>query len=74
MIKILAADVVTQENQNKPGTILNVDREGICVATSEGILKIKKLKPEGKSEMDAWSFVCGHKLKEGENFSSSKQA
>ena len=73
MIKILAADVVIQEDKNKPGTILNVDKEGICVVTSKGILKIKKLKPEGKSEMDAWSFVCGHKLEEGESFSSSKQ-
>jgi len=68
MIKILAADVIDQEVNNSPGVIINVDKEGIYVAAGKGVLKIKKLKPQGKSEMDAWSFSCGYRIKKGEAF------
>jgi len=70
MIKILAADLIDSEMVYSPGTIVSVGKEGICVATGKGILKIKRVKPQGKSEMDAWSFVCGSRLKSNEFFSS----
>ncbi len=72
MIKILAVDVIDQEANNSPGVIVNIDKEGIYVATGKRVLKIKRLKPQGKSEMDAWSFVCGHRLKSNESFFSNK--
>ncbi len=72
MIKILSADIIDSETVYSPGIIVSTDKDGICVATGKGILKIKKLKPQGKSEMDAWSFVCGHRLKNNELFSSDK--
>ena len=73
MIKILAADVITQEASNPPGVIIDIDKQGICVATGKGVLKIKRLKPQGKSEMDAWSFVCGYQLKSNQSCFSNKQ-
>ena len=72
MIKILAADLTDQAASSSPGVIVDTDKEGIYVATGKGNLKIKRLKPQGKSEMDAWSFVCGHRLKSNESFFSNK--
>ena len=72
VIKILAVDIIDQEVSNSPGVIIDIDKEGIYVATGKGVLKIKKLKPQGKSIMDAWSFVCGHKVESNESFFSNK--
>ncbi|NQT28848.1 MAG: methionyl-tRNA formyltransferase [Candidatus Omnitrophica bacterium] len=68
MIKILTAEVIDQGANDSPGVIVETDKEGIYVATGKGILKIKRLKPQGKSEMDAWSFICGYRIKKGEIF------
>ena len=68
MIKILGADTVDKEKTLAPGTIVDMNKGGIYVAAGKGILKINKLKPQGKGEMDAWSFVCGHQVKTGEVF------
>ncbi|MFA5270852.1 MAG: methionyl-tRNA formyltransferase, partial [Candidatus Omnitrophota bacterium] len=62
MIKIIDSEVIFIPCEHKPSTIVNIDKEGICVATGKNLLKIKRLKPEGKKEMDAYSFVIGHKL------------
>lgn len=68
ILKITEAENLEDKNKQNPATITKVDKNGICVATSSGVLKIKKIKPEGKNEMSAWSFVCGHKIKEGDKF------
>ena len=68
MVKILEAEAVLKDERAFPSEIINLDKEGIFVATGEGILKIKELKPEGKKEMSAVSFICGHKPKIGERF------
>ena len=68
LIKILEAEALDEETDQAPSTIIKADKEGICVATAKGVLKIKKLKPEGKSQMDANSFVCGYRIEPGDKF------
>ncbi|UCC95845.1 MAG: methionyl-tRNA formyltransferase [Candidatus Omnitrophota bacterium] len=68
-IKILDADVIDMAADVEPSTIVKIDREGICVVTSRRVLRIKRLKPEGKKDMDAWAFACGHRIKVGDKFS-----
>jgi len=68
MVKILDAEVADEQSQDLAGAIVKIDKKGIYVATGEGVLKIKRLKPQGKNEMDAWSFVCGHRLSVGDKF------
>jgi methionyl-tRNA formyltransferase len=68
LLKILEADVVEIGIKEEPATVVKIDREGIYVATSNKDLKIKKVKPEGKKEMDAFSFVCGYRVKEKDRF------
>lgn len=66
ILKLLEADVSNQETTFTPGTIIDINNDNIGVATAGGILKIKKLKPEGKNEMSAAAFTCGHKIKVGD--------
>ena len=67
-IKITEAEVLTATGEAEPSTIETIKKDGIYVSTGNGILKIKRLKPEGKREMDAYSFVLGHGLKIGDKF------
>ncbi len=66
MIKILSAEAIDEQNNAAAGTIVKIDKKGIYVAAGEGALKITRLKPQGKKEMDAWSFACGHRVKVGD--------
>lgn len=51
----------------KPGTLLAIEKDGgIRVATKDGILKILKVKPEGKKSMTAADFVRGRRLQAGD--------
>jgi len=45
----------------KNGAIIAKDKAGLYIKTSEGILYIKTLKPEGKKEMSAAAWACGLK-------------
>lgn len=68
MIKVLETAFVSEQTSSNAATITKIDKQGIYVATGEGILQIRKLKPEGKKEMDAYSFVCGYRVKAGDKF------
>lgn len=72
ILKITEAANLDSEKQTESGRIIKIDKTGIYVTTGSGILKIKKLKPEGKKEMPSWSFVCGHKIKEGDKLLSAR--
>jgi methionyl-tRNA formyltransferase len=68
LIKIIEAEAIEETTCMEPSFIVKIDKEGIYVSTKKGLLKIRRLKPEGKKEMDAFSFVCGYRVKEGERF------
>ncbi|MFH0984252.1 MAG: methionyl-tRNA formyltransferase [Candidatus Omnitrophota bacterium] len=54
------SDTITSE---APGTLLAIEKEGaIQVATRAGILKLLKVKPEGKKSMTAADFARGRRL------------
>lgn len=68
ILKIIQADTVHEDSNSEPGTIAKIDKEGMYIATGKGILKITKVKPEGKKEMDAYAFSLGHRVKIGDRF------
>lgn len=49
-----------------PGQIIEISKEGILVATTEGSLLIEELQIEGKKRMKAEEFLAGHKVSVGE--------
>lgn len=70
-IKIMETEVnegINNINKLQQGEIFEVCKQGIRVATIDGVLLIKKLKPEGKPEMSAQDWANGIKNLIGEKF------
>ncbi len=69
LVKILDVEVIHDYSSFEPGTIIKIEKSALFVTTGEGIIKIKRIKPQGKREMEVRDFLCGHQIKEGEKFS-----
>lgn len=73
LVKILETRVVDDEIPEGflggSGEILKISKEGIEVATTQGILLITKVKPEGKGDMFARDWVNGLKPLIGDKLS-----
>ncbi len=69
-LKITSTEVLENDTLKNAvsGEIVKISQEGIAVATKKGLLLIKKLKPEGKPEMEAYAWSNGAKLKSGQIF------
>ncbi|MBD1371375.1 methionyl-tRNA formyltransferase [Hazenella sp. IB182357] len=65
-LKIWWAEAVDDEVKAEPGTIQQIDSNGIVVATGEGCLSIMELQPAGKKRMDVEQFLRGRQLDMGE--------
>jgi methionyl-tRNA formyltransferase len=61
-------DVQIEDREGEPGMILGSDKNGLIIACKKKALKINKLKPAGKNEMDYISFVNGYKPVTGRYF------
>ena len=55
-----------------PGKVLKAAKEGITVATGNGLLVIEELQMEGKRRMTAADFITGNKIPEGVMFANEK--
>lgn len=66
MLKIWNADVLEETVEEEPGTITEVNKKFIKVATGEGYLLLKEIQLEGKKRMDVTSFLNGY------NFTANK--
>jgi len=69
LIRILEVEVEEGNTSYEPSYVVRINKKGIYLSCGDGIVRIVRLKPEGKKEMDAYSFVCGYKIKVGEKFS-----
>lgn len=54
-----------------PGEILSANDGRLIVKTGRGAVEIVRIKPEGKREMTAAEFLCGHLVGPGNQFGSS---
>ena len=52
------------KNYNKPGLVIEHNKDGVLVSTGDGNLLIKKIQPAGKEPMDASAFARGINLKD----------
>ena len=66
MLKIWNADVLEETVEEDPGTITEVSKKFIKVATGEGYLLLKEIQLEGKKRMNVTSFLNGY------NFTANK--
>ncbi|HIY19243.1 MAG TPA: methionyl-tRNA formyltransferase [Candidatus Blautia avistercoris] len=73
-VKIWKSRTESEETvQEKPGTIIRTDKEGIYTACGKGILCIQILQLEGKKRMETSAFLRGHAIENGESFSSVRE-
>lgn len=56
-VKIWQAQVLAEHHTSIPGTVLRTGKEGIDVATAEGVLRLLRLQPPGKKPMLAHELL-----------------
>lgn len=60
-IKVWQSQVAVKCTTASPGTILHTDKNGIHIATSNGVLVLTKLQPAGKKIVSAWDLLNAHR-------------
>lgn len=56
-VKIWKASVIDGKSHAEPGTIIDANKQGIQVATTDGILNLESLQPAGKKAMSAQDLL-----------------
>ncbi|WLI76867.1 methionyl-tRNA formyltransferase [Kosakonia sp. H02] len=56
-VKVWRASVIPSATTTQPGTIVEVSKAGIQIATAEGILNLESLQPAGKKAMSAQDLL-----------------
>ena len=64
-MKIWEADVADIDEGREPGTVIRVERDGFCVQTGRGSLKVRSLQIPGKKRMDTGAFLRGYQVDVG---------
>ncbi len=61
-MRIWSATAHNNNNDKTPGTVLNCNKDGIDVATGQGVLHIEKLQMPGGRAMPASEFINAHDI------------
>lgn len=61
LIKVMETEPLQKNSGKNAGSIVNTSKQGVEIQTGEGILLLKRVKPEGKSEMNAFDWSNGLK-------------
>ncbi|MCM1265348.1 MAG: hypothetical protein NC200_04030, partial [Candidatus Gastranaerophilales bacterium] len=65
IIKVLKTEVIQNSDckcePNKLGEIVNATKDGLTMSTGDGLIRLVKVKPEGKGEMFARDWFNGVK-------------
>lgn len=61
LVKVWQANVISEMHNQPVGTILKVNKQGICIATQEGALNMTVLQPAGKKPMSAQDLLNSRK-------------
>lgn len=72
LLKVFKTKVLPLKDNFPCGQIIDINRQGIIVATFKDALEIEQLQPEGKRIMSAYDFALGHKIYKGIIFLSKK--
>ena len=61
-MRIWSATTLDKNSDKKPGTVLSCNKDGIDVATGQGVLHIEKLQMPGGRAMPASEFINAHNI------------
>lgn len=70
VMKIWEAEVIEEDTKEEYGMIVRVEKDGFCVQTGSGLLKVLALQIPGKKRMEADAFLRGYQIEKGTRFSS----
>ncbi len=59
------AEKKAAETGSVPGTVISVEKDGFCVETGDGVLKVLALQIPGKKRMEADAFLRGYEIAPG---------
>ncbi len=59
IIKVMETEPMAENSNKKIGEFVNISKLGVDVQTGNGILRLKRIKPEGKSEMNSFDWANG---------------
>ena len=59
IIKVLETELINEDTEGNIGDFVKVSKQGIDVKTGSGVLRLIKVKPEGKGEMFAKDWANG---------------
>lgn len=68
-MKIFTVSVSDAPSDEKPGVIINCDKNGIHVATGNGILTILELMGSSGKRLKSSDYLLGHQIEPGSSFS-----
>ncbi len=68
VLRVWSAEIIDSANNAEPGTILQVNRQGIDVATGAGIIRLLSIQAPGKKAMPVNDFLNAHPLIAGDHF------
>lgn len=66
--RILKAVPVTGDREAAPGTVVEVQKDRLLVATGAGMLAVLEVQAPGKKAMPVEAFLRGHRIEPGERF------
>ncbi len=61
-LKLKAIEVAEKQSQNESGKILRIEKDSIVVGCKNGSIRIYRVQPESKNEMDVISYINGKRL------------
>jgi len=61
-LKLTNIELVEKRSENKSGVIIGVDKDSITVGCKEGTLRVFRVQPQSKKEMDIISYINGRRL------------
>lgn len=68
-LKLKKIELAEKESQNESGKILHAEKDFITVGCKKGSVKVYRVQPESKNEMDVLSYINGKRLGIADNLS-----
>jgi methionyl-tRNA formyltransferase len=61
-LKLKTISLEDKDSSHEAGKILSIDKESILVGCKKGTIRVYKVQPESKKEMDILSYINGKRL------------
>jgi len=65
-LKLKAIELLETQSCNNAGEILSIDKDGVIVGCKRGSIKVTRVQPPGRREMDSKSYINGKRLNIGD--------